>query len=340
MSLLDIHVTADRDAIACVPFEVLEAGTGHGALTLHLARAVHAANAHLWTGPAEADVGTASPASATSNTTTDESVAVIAAISASPSIPIPTPPPPIQSDPTSTPPRNAIVHTLDINPAHSTHARKVIQNFRRGLYAPNIDFHTGTIADFLTARAATGSDTPFLSCVVLDLPAAHDQLAAVVRAMRDDAVLAVFSPSVTQVARCIETCRVQALPLFLEQVVELGANVSAGRQWDVRLVRPRASRRREGSGVIVEAKAEAEADAEREGDGASPAGDAVDGVEGREVVPDDSPRPDARNEWELVCRPKVGDRITGGGFLGLWRRTKQLKPREAERAGSEAPLDV
>lgn len=24
--------------------------------------------------------------------------------------------------------------------------------------------------------------------------------------------------------------------------------------------------------------------------------------------------------WEMVCRPKVGLRIDGGGFIGLWRR--------------------
>ena len=26
------------------------------------------------------------------------------------------------------------------------------------------------------------------------------------------------------------------------------------------------------------------------------------------------------NGWEMVCRPKVGIRISGGGFVGVWRR--------------------
>ena len=48
VSLLDIHVdTFSPGPVKEAPLEILEAGTGHGGLTLHLSRAIHAANPPL-----------------------------------------------------------------------------------------------------------------------------------------------------------------------------------------------------------------------------------------------------------------------------------------------------
>ncbi|KAF8242612.1 S-adenosyl-L-methionine-dependent methyltransferase, partial [Wilcoxina mikolae CBS 423.85] len=52
-SLLDIHVDAGGNS-STPPLEIFEAGTGHGSLTLALARAVHVGNSHLKT-PVDSD---------------------------------------------------------------------------------------------------------------------------------------------------------------------------------------------------------------------------------------------------------------------------------------------
>jgi tRNA (adenine57-N1/adenine58-N1)-methyltransferase len=101
-------------------------------------------------------------------------------------------------------------------------------------------------------------------------------------------------------------------------VLETGSGTGAGpREWDVRSVKPRAR-----------AKAEAEAKAARGGwestleesmkvdeDGEQGAGitEAMDHSDLQAPNTEDS-------GWEMVCRPKVGLRIEGGGFIGLWRR--------------------
>ena len=44
----------------------------------------------------------------------------------------------------------------------------------------------------------------------------------------------------------------------------------------------------------------------------------------------DPPQPEADrvandvddSEWSLVCRPKVGDRVVGGGFLGVFKKMR------------------
>ncbi|KFY07714.1 hypothetical protein V492_06891, partial [Pseudogymnoascus sp. VKM F-4246] len=33
----------------------------------------------------------------------------------------------------------------------------------------------------------------------------------------------------------------------------------------------------------------------------------------------ESPKPEG-DGWNMVCRPKVGDRVVGGGFVGVFRR--------------------
>jgi tRNA A58 N-methylase Trm61 len=47
VNLLDLHPDASDEGSNEPKLEILEAGTGHGALTLHLSRAIHAANANV-----------------------------------------------------------------------------------------------------------------------------------------------------------------------------------------------------------------------------------------------------------------------------------------------------
>ncbi|KAF1991881.1 hypothetical protein K402DRAFT_416395 [Aulographum hederae CBS 113979] len=287
VSLLDIHAPPpddDEDGLPVV--EILEAGTGHGALTLHLARAIHAANIPYTTPRA-----TRSP-----SLLSRLQYLFFSSRNASASSPH-------SRKPTDS--RRAILHTLDISAKHSAHAQKVVQGFRHGLYSPHVDFHVGNVSDFITSRLhSRPTASPFLTHAMLDLPGTHEHLATVASALRVDAPLAVFNPSITQIAECVTTIRRLRLPLQMEQVVELGQGISAGRKWDVRSVRPRA----------VEKMIDKEA-----------GGDENEIIEDEKrsagIEVGESQRRDD-DGWQMVCRPLVGDRVVGGGFLGLWRKAR------------------
>ncbi|PVH84736.1 hypothetical protein DL98DRAFT_558164 [Cadophora sp. DSE1049] len=265
VSLLDLHPTPPRPNDTNEDrLEIFEAGTGHGALTLHLARAIHAANP-----PAPIPV----PIEPTevNNTQLEQNLAI---------------------DKTWREARRAVIHTLDINAAHSQHAAQVVKNFRKGLYFPNVDFHTGTIEEYISRRMAEPED-PFLDHAILDLPSTHEYFEIVSKAMKTNGTLIGFCPSITQINSCVLLTKQKNLPLFLEKVIEIGGAVG-GREWDVRLVTPRALKNESGE--------------------KKPAVDAVGEVEDRKVSET------SNNRGEMVCRPKVGGRVSGGGFVGLWRR--------------------
>lgn len=294
MSLLDIHVDTPADPLRTEPpLEILEAGTGHGALTLHLSRAVHAANPPqprslpvttdqepddaVYLGESMADLQETALGSWKEN-------------------------------------RRAIVHTLDISGKHSKHAKKIVQGFRGGMYASNIDFHVGDVSDWIMQqRESRKTEEPFLSHVFLDLPEAGNHLANVAQVLHVNGFLAVFNPSITQIAECVEIIREQKMPYLLDQVVELGAGTI--RQWDVRAVRPRAS--------LKKAEAHQPPDSSSES--------ATESANEQTARDDELAKTLAQAEeekWAMVCRPKAGQQVIGGGFLGLWRRM--------ERASSQA----
>jgi tRNA (adenine57-N1/adenine58-N1)-methyltransferase len=284
---LDLHVdTSTTGAGSSPPLEILEAGTGHGALTLHLSRAIHAANP---------------PAARTSHFRSAEEPedAVYGGES--------------YSDLEASTlglwkqQRRAIVHTLDISSKHSKHAKKIVEGFRRGMYARNVDFHVGDVSAWIASQTISRkSEDPFLSHVFLDLPNADHHLANVAPALHVNGTLAVFNPSITQIVECVEKIRENKMPYLLDQVVELGA--STIREWDVRAVKPRASQRPD------------EQSTTKTGDG-----NAIDAIKGEEVRDGELVEDSAKQEdkWAMICRPKVGHQVVGGGFLGLWRRMEQ-----------------
>ncbi|KAF2663187.1 hypothetical protein BT63DRAFT_394345 [Microthyrium microscopicum] len=296
-SLLDIHASSAEEHISDQKLEILEAGTGHGALSLYLARAIHAANPSPppltpWkkaTPPrkkATLDVPetTADPTPETKEPPED---AVESASN--------------EDDTTlkaykST--RSAILHTLDISARHSKHARSIVRNFRRGIYYSNVDFHVGDVSDFLATQARS---KPWLSAVILDMPSANLRIPVLAKQMLPDAKLLIFNPSVTQIAECVQIIGQQKLPFFLERVIELPLGPNGGREWDVRVARIR--------------KPAGEVATEEKGSG-------LLGWLGRlfgqkrvnEIV--------ERQETAFVCRPKAGDRIPVGGFVGVWTRKR------------------
>lgn len=297
VQLLDLHPTTEQgksEDSTSPRLEILEAGTGHGGLTLHLARAIHAANAphpRLFCG-------------------TDGSVGL--------------PQNWLQS-------RRAIVHTIDIKEQYSKRARKTVLGFRRGLYYADVDFYVGDVSEFIENQISKRSSSdPFLSAAILDMPSADRHLEVVSKALRVDGKLVVFNPSVTQIGDCIKQIRKQNLPLSLDTVVELGVGMSAGREWDVRVAAVRARQAKPTSNSTSDGNADEKTSQSVAADRNEEKDD-----EGYDSEPDNSPpdqpeEPAAANpededarSWAMVCRPKVGKTVIGGGFVGLWSKMRR-----------------
>jgi tRNA A58 N-methylase Trm61 len=265
VSLLDLHPDASVESDGEESkLEVLEAGTGHGALTLHLSRAIHAANV-----PRESHDETA----------------------------------PDQDS------RRAVIHSVEVSPRFSEHAQQVVKGFRHGLYAKNVDFHVGNVSDWVKEAFKSRGSSPFLSHAFLDLPSADVHMANVAEALRVDGTLVVFNPSITQITECAKHVKEERIPLDLAKVVELGVNGgSGGREWDVRFVRPRSLGKLQAEAPGLPSDTRSSLDSE----------DEVAASESEERTPT---VPTEQRGWSFVCRPKVGERITGGGFLGVWKKT-------------------
>jgi tRNA (adenine57-N1/adenine58-N1)-methyltransferase len=207
--------------------------------------------------------------------------------------------------------RRAVIHTLDISAEHSAHAQKVARNFRRGLYSSNIEFHVGTIPDYLSQRLSSSNGQPFLEHAFLDLPSTHSYLEIVGQALKPNGSFLAFCPSITQINTCVKAVKEQNLPFVLETVLEIGQGAGVGgRLWDVRAVKPRA--------VL---KAEAEARELEESQASETLGDTSEA--GPNAALSQSEAESSDKGWEMICRPKVGERVIGGGFVALWRRMEQ-----------------
>jgi len=312
---LDIHVDPARpeDVPERGPsLEILEAGTGHGSLTLHLARAIHAAN------------------------------------SPSPFLPQAVPPPiagadaenQSQAEPTDSSSseydawrktRRAVVHTLDISREHSLAARKVVRGFRQGIYAGNVDFNVGSIDRFIDSEChRRGVAGKVFHHILLDLPGVHAYITKAAQGLKPDGTLIVFCPSVTQIAQCVEVIRKQKLPLSYQEVIELGAGYGGGKQWDVRLSKARKARTVQDDKVYATAVVKSEGAVMSSGffgflrglfrGGAPDKPEPTKNIQ--EAVEDET--------WYTVCRPSVGHRVVGGGFVGVWRRKKDWEKFDEE----------
>lgn len=181
------------------------------------------------------------------------------------------------------------------------------------MYYPHIDFHIGGIDDYLASRLVDNGGIPFLEHAILDLPDIHHYLDIVGKALKSSGILITFCPSITQINAGVTFVRQNGLPLFLEKVVEVGGAVGVGgREWDVRPVKPRA---------LLRAKAE---DMKSPGDIGEGEDASNDSNGNPVVVPAEPPSKDVPvaddSGWEMVCRPKVGIRTSGGGFVGIWRK--------------------
>ena len=322
VSLLDIHVTSSQTSTDNTnPIRILEAGTGHGALTLHLARAIHAANlqqrdedvlplvknevytssASNQTPPVPSCADADHDAIGVTSDTVSGSNDLLATTRAYPS-----------SDQ-----RRAIVETLDISLHYSEHAQKIVRGFRQGLYSRDVDFHVGCVSNWIelqTCHHGDEAEKAFLSHAILDLPSPHDHIGKVATALNPNGVLLVFNPSITQILVCIEMVKKQKLPLQLDRVLELGPAMTGGREWDIRILKTRAM-----------AKAETEKSFAVTIDNNVANANLSECSDSAETLDKENAKASVTEDAELVtvCRPKTGIRVVGGGFLAMWRRMRR-----------------
>jgi hypothetical protein len=217
--------------------------------------------------------------------------------------------------------RNAIIHTVDVSAKFSALAEKNVKGFRRGMYAGDADFYVGPVETWIAQQkelrkktglaSLTGGNTvePFVSHVILDMPSSNLRVPHVTPILKRDGLLIVFMPSITQIGECLQMIKDQRLPLVQEKVIELGNGISGGRLWDVRFATKKSGA--DPSSWATASDAEGAAPT-AEGEEQASASDSASEIS----VPEETPK----GESVLVCRPKVGVRIQGGGFVGVWRR--------------------
>ncbi|KAK5676452.1 hypothetical protein LTS10_010752 [Elasticomyces elasticus] len=197
--------------------------------------------------------------------------------------------------------RNAVIHSIEISSTYSTHAQAIVQGFRHGMYTPNIDFHVGSVSDITSSLLAERQGREFLSHAFLDLPGTEGHLGIVAKALKVNGALVVMA--------CLETVKTDKIPLEMEKVLELGVNGgTGGREWDVRAVKPRA---RQHATNAVDGNEDGEA---REDSGAEVSSSSGE-EEGQGVK-------DKDEGWKMICRPKVGELVVGGGFLGVFKKKR------------------
>lgn len=196
-----------------------------------------------------------------------------------------------------------------MSPKYSEHAAKIVRGFRQGLYMRDIEFHIGDVSEWIDRQKSIRDMRNLLSHALLDLPSSHSYVEKVASALRVDGKLVVFNPSITQINSAIQLVKTKRLPLQLERVVEVGHAMTGGRIWDVRFVKPRILTKR----LNVKQTAAAVGDSER----AVGTGEDLDA---RAVDDDDSVMDE--EGYEMVCRPKVGGRTSGGGFVALWSKNR------------------
>lgn len=236
--------------------------------------------------------------------------------------------------------RRAIVHSVEVSPTYSAHAQKLVRGFRRGMYTPHIDFHVASIDAWVSSQLGQRGQVPFLDSVILDMPSSQAQIQHVARAMKDDALLIVFTPSVTQIAECVRIIQEKGIALQQDKVLELGEGISNGRVWDVRFAKGRRKvkvtgiNRRDGMSIGERLAKLGQAEVEDEAHGDEPEETIEETVEAvEESLQERSPQHDdvglsatveENDEEFMVCRPKVGRVTIGGGFVGVWRKTDTL----------------
>lgn len=364
VSLLDINPAPPRDTDDLGErYEIFEAGTGHGALTLHLARAIQAFN------PAPPAIP-----KILSPTTID-------GISVPPSNPAPVSIPAgvegvfleealqkaearvkretkemeeYQAYKTQ---RRAVLNTLDIDPRYQQHARKVVRGWRQGMYAHNVDFHVGSIPDYLEARLAAqvapqqpiaAEDAPAAEMKEVEEDPTRDLDAGTSSISSSPSTTAPSSPTpatpqpflqhvILDLPNCHKMLEVVSRALkvdglclvFCPSITQIVACVKEMKENNLPFMIENTVEIGQLAGVggrswdVRAMRARSYEKAEKL---KSEVSDIEEGAEGDVVVDEVDGRQDTplklseEEGWNMIARPKASGRIMGGGFVGVFRR--------------------
>lgn len=286
--------------------EILEAGTGHGALTLYLSRAIHAANQNIPQSDTLRD-STRNKDNGPNFVNDDLAGSIIKGEMDSQTSPYEH-----EKDQ-----REAVIHSIDVVGKRTESAAKMIRGFRKGMYRDAIEFHVGDVSEWIDGQFTQrkSKESPFLSHIILDMPSTDRHIEKAASALKINGSLIAFNPSITQIVSIVDVVKRQYLPLQLDRVVELGQGMTGGREWDIRAVNPRASIKARDGGSSMPLESGGVASAPRSSDDQYSGGDSAE-IERQHHGEAESPSVEDKN-WEMVCRPKVGERLVGGGFLGV-----------------------
>ncbi|KAI9893618.1 MAG: hypothetical protein M1814_006414 [Vezdaea aestivalis] len=304
-SHLDIH-PLPRSSSRTSPLEILEAGTGHGSVALHISRILQSFNTAppleppLLLPPPTSKV-TYLKASITSLmvkrgerhistlSTTDQ--AAYREWRAG---------------------RNAILHSVEASSLHASFAERIVHGFRSGLYSGNIDFYHADVVKWVQERLAGNNGEPFLAHAVLDLPGAKEALTEVSKAIVVGGTVLVFVPNVTQLVECLGLVQEDREGLWLEETLQMDG--AGGRQWEVKMAKLRTLRStKERNNLPISEGIPEEYEGEDNNDGEED--ELAYGSADEKAVSGG-----ARPEHAVVCRPSLGMRYTAGGFLGIFRK--------------------
>ncbi|KAK9370478.1 S-adenosyl-L-methionine-dependent methyltransferase [Lipomyces kononenkoae] len=189
-------------------------------------------------------------------------------------------------------PRKAILHSIDSNKEHSKYGIKNLREFRRGLYVDDVEFHTpSTPSEYLQSRIESTRQHG-----ELDIP------------FLSGAFLDLPSPEyeLDLIAQCLKTdCPLVVFAPSITQIVDVLEDVPAK---DLQLSMCKVVELLPGMGGSMRewdlrrATIRQPQDQIRQGDN------------------------DIREKW--VCRPLVGERIVGGGFVAIFRKKLQKTRRD------------
>ena len=215
--------------------------------------------------------------------------------------------------------RGAIVHSLDVSNKHSQHAKHIIQGFRQGMYAKNVELHVANISHWIDQQVINRDfdleSREFLAHIILDMPFSDSHVKKAASVLHVNGNLIIFNPSVSQILSVVDIIRREYLPLRLDKVLELGHNMTGGKEWDVRSVRPRSGSK---ARMINESQWADDQDNEGQGQHVESSGTME-----KDVKFDGLTQPiGEESKWQMVCRPKVGYRVAGGGFIGVWKKMR------------------
>lgn len=227
--------------------------------------------------------------------------------------------------------RQAVIHSLDISPSHLHHAKKLVEGFRHGQYADDVEFHVGEVSAWIDQQLIQRDlhspeikDKAFLSHVILDLPGSQSHLEKAASVLHVNGTLIVFNPSITQIIACVKEIKLKMLPLELDRILEVDQGMVGGREWDVRAMRPRALARAETEKRVSLEEERAWTRASNQSlteDGGDSGIDTKQNDTIKELVKEEI-------EWYMVCRPKFTERWSGGGFVGVWKKMRRDLTRE------------